>query len=227
MSYLFTEPQTVLSLLVAHLELVVVSLAAALIIALPLGTLLARRRVLRMPVLGVLGLIYTIPSLALMILLLPAFGLGGLTVIVALILYAQIILVRNVVAGLDGVDASVLEAARGMGMSGWERWWRIEMPLALPVILAGLRLAALSAIAIATIGALFGAGGLGTLLFNGITETRNDKIASGAFVLAALALAVNWGLVALERRFSVQGRVKRATRRRDGSQGGGAGTATP
>lgn len=213
MSYLWHNPGTVAGLLLTHLELVAAALALAVAIALPLGTLLARHRRLRLPVLGLLGIIYTIPSLALMILLLPAFGLGGRAVIVALVLYAQIILVRNVVVGLESVDPAVLEAARGMGMGAWQRWVRVQLPLALPVILAGVRVAALACIAIASIGALFGAGGMGTLLFDGVTETRYDKITAGVIVLAALALAVNWGLVALEHRVSVAGKVARTARR--------------
>jgi osmoprotectant transport system permease protein len=201
-SYILDNPGTMLSLLVQHLRLVGEALAVSVAVALPLGTLLARHRWLTVPVLGVLGIVYTIPSLALMILLLPLLGLGGNAVVVALILYVQIVLVRNVVAGLQSVDPSVREAARGMGMSSFQRWWKVELPLALPIILAGVRVAALAAIAIAAIGALFGAGGLGTLLFDGITETNYVMIQAGAIMLAALALAVNWGLVVLERALS-------------------------
>jgi osmoprotectant transport system permease protein len=188
--------------------MVSIALGVSLLIALPLGTLIARRRRLSAAMLGLLGILYTIPSLALMIMLLPVFGLGARSVIVALIVYAQIILVRNVVAGLRGVDAAVLEAARGMGMNDLQRWWRVELPLALPVILAGVRVAAVAAIAIAAIGALFGAGGLGTLLFDGITQSRNDKIVAGAIALAAFALIVNWGLVVVERAVSPAGRSR-------------------
>jgi len=227
MSYLVHNAGAVSGLLLTHVKLVAVSPALAVTIAAPLGTLLARYRRLRLPVLGLHGVIYTIPSLALMILLLPAFGLGGGAVLVALVLYAQIILVRNIVAGLQSVDPTLLEASRGMGMNAWQRWARVELPLALPVVLAGVRVAALASIAIASIGTLFGAGGLGTLLFDGVTETRYDKIIAGVIVLAALALVVNWGLVALERRVSVAGKTARAARRNRAARAHRLGDSPP
>jgi osmoprotectant transport system permease protein len=151
---------------------------------------------------AVLGAIYTIPSIALIILLIPLFGLNARAVIVALVLYAQVILVRNVAAGLREVDPAIREAARGMGMNAWQSLWQVELPLALPVILAGLRIATIVSIAIATIGAKFGAGGLGTLLFAGIAQAgRIDKIWAGTLVVSALALALNGALLAVERRF--------------------------
>lgn len=214
MNYLLGNGGQVLSLTLEHIRLVAIALAVSLVVAVPLGTLIARHRRLGAPVLSLLGIVYTIPSLALMILLLPAFGLGATTVIVALVLYMQIILVRNVVAGLRSVDRAIVEAARGVGMNSRQRWWHVELPLALPVILAGVRVAALAGIAIAAVGALFGAGGLGQLLFNGITESRSDMVQAGAIVLAGLALAVNWGLIALERRLSVGGRMRREARKR-------------
>ena len=107
----------------------------------------------------------------------------------------------------------MLEAARGIGMNGWQRWWRVQLPLAMPVILAGVRLATIVAIAIATIGAKFGAGGLGTLLFDGIAQNRYDKILGGALVVALLTLGLNYLLLALEDYFTVEKRIRRHTRR--------------
>ncbi|MCA9941071.1 MAG: ABC transporter permease subunit, partial [Anaerolineales bacterium] len=140
------------------------ALLISTVIALPLGLLLARYRRLATIVLGILGTLYTIPSIALLILLLPLFGLNQRSVIAALVIYTQIILVRNIVAGLQGISPAMIEAANGMGMNSWQRWWLVQFPLALPVILAGMRIAAVVATAIATIGAKFSAGGLGTLL---------------------------------------------------------------
>lgn len=200
MTYVLANPAVVWGLLLRHLALTATALAAGVTIALPLGTLLSRRRRLAGPVLGALAVLYTVPSLALIVVLIPLFGLGGRSVVVALVLYAQVILVRNVAAGLTAVDPAALEAADGMGMTGIQRWWRVELPLALPVIMAGIRIAAIVTVAIAAIGAKFGAGGLGTLLFDGIAQTgRYDKIWAGALALAALALALNQGLLALER----------------------------
>lgn len=199
MSYILNDPTTIFNLLMEHLQLSMTALLIASAIAVPLGVLISRRPRLAAPVMGVLSILYTIPSLALIIMLLPLFGLNATSVIVALILYAQVILVRNVVAGLASINPSILQAATGMGMNSWQRWWLVEMPLALPVILAGIRIAVVVCIAIATIGAKFAAGGLGTLLFDGIAQGRNDKIWAGAIMVSALALAANWLLVITER----------------------------
>lgn len=180
---------------------------------------MARYKRLATPVLGILGMLYTIPSIALMIFLLPFFGLNRRSVIVALVIYTQIILVRNVVAGLRAIDPAILEAARGMGMNGWQRLWQVQMPLALAVILAGERIAAVVATAIATIGAKFNGGGLGVLLFDGIAQNRYDKILAGSIVVALLALALNRGLLALEQYFDTAERIRRAEQRQPATAG--------
>jgi osmoprotectant transport system permease protein len=142
-------------------------------------------------VLGVLGVLYTIPSLSLLVLLIPLLRLGYWPALVTLVAYAQLVLVRSVVVGISGVDPSVTEAARGMGMSGWQRLAQVELPLALPVMLAGLRVATLSTIAIATVAAFVNAGGLGTLLFDGVRSSNGDKIVAGALAVSLLAVAAN------------------------------------
>lgn len=203
MQFLVNNWQTVLGRLGEHIGLTGAALGAALLIAMPLGWLLHRRRKLAAAILGVLGVVYTIPSIALIILLIPFFGLNARSVIVALILYCQVILVRNVLAGLDAIDPAVIEAARGMGMAPWQVALRVQLPLALPVILAGVRVAAVVAVAIATIGARFGAGGLGVFLFDGIAQAgRTDKIWIGGLSVALLALAISRGLELLERRLT-------------------------
>ena len=214
LGYIRENPEIVLGHLGEHLQLTLFALAIALLIALPLGTLIAARPALAGPVMGVLGLLYTVPSLALIILLIPITGLNARSVIIALIIYAQVILVRNIAAGLNGIDRAIVEAARGMGMNGWQRWWRVQIPLALPVILAGVRIATVVCIGIATIGAKFGAGGLGTLLFQGISQGgRADKIWAGTIAVGALALAANAALAGLERLLSPATRAGRAARR--------------
>lgn len=213
MNYIVNNPDVVLQLLQEHLVMAGIALLISILIALPLSVLLVRWPRLATGVMGVLGALYTIPSIALLILLLPIFGLNQRSVIVALVIYTQIILVRNMVTGLKGVPPIMLEAASGMGMNGWQRWRRVQLPLALPVILAGVRLAMIVAIAIATIGAKFGAGGLGTLLFDGIAQNRYDKILAGALVVAGLALLVNYLLLALEDYFTLQKRIQRTARR--------------
>jgi osmoprotectant transport system permease protein len=153
--------------------------------------------------------LYTVPSLALLVLLLmiPSIGLGSDNATIVLVLYAQVILVRNVVVGLNGVDRDIVEAAEGMGMSAWQRLIRIEMPLALPVIIAGIRIAAVTIIGIATVAALVNAGGLGRLLFDGISRSNDEMIVAGAIGAGTLAALVNSLLRLLERRatLAIQG----------------------
>ncbi len=203
MDYILKNPAAVFELLLQHLFVTGTAMLIAIAISLPLSVLILRSPRLTAFVLGVFGIFYTIPSIALIILLIPLTGLNAWSVILALILYVQVILVRNNVAGLNGIDPAILEAARGMGMNGWQMWWRVQLPLALPVMFAGIRIAAIVAIAIATVGAKFNAGGLGRLLFDGIAQTgRYDKIWAGALAVAALALAINFALVQIERRLS-------------------------
>jgi osmoprotectant transport system permease protein len=203
MEYILSRPDVILKLIGEHLFMTLSALLISISIALPLSVLLLRSERLAASVLGVLGVFYTIPSIVLLILLLPIFGLNQTSVIVALVIYSQIILVRNMVAGLKGVSPVILEAAKGVGMSPWQRWYRVQLPLALPVILAGVRIATVVVISIATIGAKFGAGGLGTLLFDGIAQNRFDKIVAGALIVGILALALNRLLIAAENRFDV------------------------
>lgn len=199
MSYLISNPSDVFTLLQQHLRMTGIALGVAIALSVPLALLVTRLRWLAVPVLGGLGILYTIPSLALIIFLVPLFGLNATSVIVAMVLYTQVILVRNLTVGLAGINPAVLEAARGMGMSVAQRWWRVQVPLVLPVFLAGVRIAAIVAIAIATIGAKFNAGGLGKLLFDGIQTNRYDKIVAGSVAVAVLALVINGLLLALEK----------------------------
>ncbi len=207
MGYLLSHPQEVLTLLLQHLRMTGISLVVAIAVAVPIAILVTRIRWLSIPVLGSLGILYTIPSLALIIFLVPVFGLNATSVIVAMVLYTQVILVRNLTVGLAGINPAVLEAARGMGMSVWQRWWQVQVPLVLPVFVAGVRIAAVVSIAIATIGAKFNAGGLGKLLFDGIQTNRYDKIVAGSIAVAVLAFAVNALLLWLEQRTNPTRRI--------------------
>lgn len=198
MSYIIKNPGTIGKLLLEHLQMTGLAVLIAVAIALPLAILVTRYRWLNVPVLGLLGTLYTIPSLALIILLVPIFGLNRQSVVVSMVIYAQVILVRNFAVGLQSIKPEILEAARGMGMDLWQRWWRVQVPLILPICLAGVRLATIVAIAIAAIGAKFGAGGLGVLLFDGVSQGRNDKIWAGAIVVAVLAFTINGILLGLQ-----------------------------
>lgn len=211
MSYLISHPGDVLTLLLQHLRMTGIALGVAIALSIPLALLVTRLRWLAVPVLGGLGVFYTIPSLALIIFLVPLFGLNATSVIVAMVLYTQVILVRNLAVGLAGINPAVLEAARGMGMTVAQRWWQVQVPLVLPVFLAGVRIAAVVAIAIATIGAKFNAGGLGKLLFDGIQTNRYDKIVAGSMAVAALALTINGLLLTLEYYAQPQRRLQKET----------------
>ncbi len=210
MSYLLENLPLVSELSWEHLRLTMAAIAIAAAVAVPVGALVRAVPVLRAPTLGLLGALYTIPSLAAIILLVPLLGLSAESVVAAAVLYAQAILVRNLLAGLDSIDPAILEAARGMGMTVWQRWWWVQLPLALPIVLAGVRLATIVTIAIATIGARFGAGGLGVLLFEGIQQSRPDKIWAGTLALALLALTLNGLLRGLEARSRRDGRIQRS-----------------
>lgn len=197
--YIVANPALILELTWEQLWVTVVALGIALAIGVPVGVLIYRAPALRRPVLGVLAAIYTIPSLALLVLLLPITRLGPQTAIVALVAYAQVVLVRNTLLGLTSIDPAVLEAARGLGMTDRQRLLRVELPLALPLIVAGVRIATLATIGIGTIAALVNAGGLGTLLFQGVTTGQRAKIVAGTVALALLAVLTNLLLRAAEK----------------------------
>lgn len=196
--YLQNNQDTVSSAFVQHLQLSVVALVIALAIALPVGIVISRYARLSDAVVSVLGIVYTIPSLALLAVLVVIVGIGPLPVTIALVIYAQFALVRNIVTGLRGVDPTIVEAARGMGMSPLQVLVRVKMPLALPVIVAGLRIATVVTIGIAAIGAIDDAGGLGRLLYEGNNNGYNEEIEVGAVATAVLALAADIVLRVIE-----------------------------
>lgn len=201
MHYLFTHTHAVGVALGQHAALTLESLLIASAFAIPIGVAVARTPRLNAPVLGTLGIIYTIPSLALLALLVPVLGLGVWTAIVALAAYAQMILVRNIAVGIIGVDPAAVEAARGMGMNEWQIFWRVQRPLAMPVALGGLRIATVSIIGIANVAAWVNAGGLGTLVLDGIERDYPDMALAGAIVSALLAIGADLGLRLVERRY--------------------------
>lgn len=214
MSYILKNPGMMFGLVLEHLQMTGIALLIAIAIALPLALLVTRYHWLSVPVLGFLGTLYTIPSLALIILLVPIFGLNRQSVVIAMILYTQVILVRHFSVGLQAIEPAILEAASGMGMNVWQRWWQVQVPLILPICLAGVRLATIVAVAIATIGAKFGAGGLGVLLFDGVAQSRNDKIFAGAIVVALLAFVLNGILLGLESMSSPLRKIQPVSRTR-------------
>lgn len=185
-----------------HLFLVFVSIAIAVVVGVPLGVLLTRKPSLASPVMGVANVIQTCPSLALFGFLIPIPFIGGIgnrTAIVALVLYALLPLLRNTYAGIQSVDASVVEAGRGIGMTDLQRLRIIEIPLALPTILAGVRISTVNAIGLTTIAAAVGAGGLGNMIFRGLSMVDSRLILAGAVPAAILALVADGLLGRFER----------------------------
>jgi osmoprotectant transport system permease protein len=199
MTYLVAHYGDVAQYAGQHLAISATALLIALVVALPVGVWVAKTPSATVPVFGVLGTIYTIPSMALLGVLVLVEGLGFWTAVTALAAYAQMILVRNVAAGIAGVDRGVTEAARGSGMNSWQVLWLVERPLAMPVIIAGARIATVSVIGIASVAAWVGAGGLGTLIFAGIDQGNYAKAVTGAIVAMLLALAADGALRAAER----------------------------
>lgn len=205
MSYFWERRAEILQLTGEHLLLVAISTALAVLVGVPLGLALARRPRLARPVLGFAGVVQTIPSLALFGLLIPLPLLGGIgarTAIVALVVYALLPILRNTYAGIRSVDPAIVEAATGLGMTTGQRLWLVELPLALPVVLAGVRIATVVSIGLATIAAAIGAGGLGVLIYRGIATVDNRLILAGALPAAVLALAADGLFGWIERRWS-------------------------
>jgi osmoprotectant transport system permease protein len=186
-----------------HMVLVGASMAIALAIGLPLGIALVRRVALQRWVFGAANIIQTIPSLALFGFLIPVPWIGGVgagTAIVALSLYSLLPILRNTCTGITGVDASVIESARGMGMTSRQVLWQVQLPLAAPVLLAGIRVATAISIGVTTIAAAIGAGGLGVFIFRGVAMVNNQVILAGAIPAALLAVLADFGLGFLQRR---------------------------
>jgi len=203
MTYLLNNLDYILQLTFRHFQLAIIPVGIAFLIALPLGWLSFRFPRLYSFLIPLNNILYTVPRIAMMIFLIPFLGLNARSVMAALVIYSQIIFLRNIIAGFKSIDPSILEAARGMGMSRLQITTRIQLPIALPIILAGVRLASVITVAIATIGAKFGAGGLGVLLFEGIAQAgRMDKIWIGAIFVGLLALFFNRGILWIEKTIS-------------------------
>ena len=198
----------VLSLSLEHLVLVVASTLMAALIAVPLGIVATRRARLGRWILGLANVVQTIPSLALIGFLIPLPILGGIgarTAMVVLVFYALLPILRNTYTGITGVDPAIRQAALGMGLTDRQLLMRVELPLALPVIFAGLRVATVVSVGVATIAAYIGAGGLGSLIFRGINMLDNRLILAGAIPAALMALGADWGLGRVERRLTPAG----------------------
>lgn len=207
LKFVLEHRSEILARTLEHLWLVAAAIGLAVAIGLPLGIALVHRRNLRRWVLGIANILQTVPSLALFGFLIPVPFLGGIgatTAIVALTLYALLPILRNTYTGIAGVDPAVVESARAMGMTPRQMLWQVEVPLSAGVILAGVRVATVICIGVATIAAAVGAGGLGVFIFRGVAMVSNSVILAGAIPAALLAIAADLMLGALEHRLATR-----------------------
>jgi osmoprotectant transport system permease protein len=189
--YVRDNPGDLQHYLQQHLIMTVESVVIAMVISFPLALLAFRFRWLATPLLGLTGVLYTVPSLALFAFIYPFTGLKQRTVVVGLVIYALLVLVRNTLAGLDGVPDDVREAARGMGYGRGRLLWKVELPVALPTIMAGVRVATVSTVALVTVGVIVGNGGLGQLIFRGFNSDYHAEIVTASLLTVALGLALD------------------------------------
>ena len=200
LDYVRENSEALLAATRQHVELTVVSVLLGLLLAVPLALLARRYRRFETPVIGFTGLLYTIPSLALFAVLAPVTGLTGTTVVIGLTAYTLLVLVRNLLAGLDGVPADVREAARGMGVGPVRMLLRVELPLALPTVMAGVRVATVSTVALVTVGVVVSNGGLGQLIFSGLNNNLyRAEIFTATVACVLLALVADLLLLGLEK----------------------------
>jgi osmoprotectant transport system permease protein len=208
--YVDTRRSELVDALTDHVVITVVSVLIGALIALPLAVLAHRLRPAQPVLVGVTTAIYTLPSLALFSLLLPFTGLSRTTVVVGLVLYSLTILLRNMLAGLSGVPEEALDAARGMGFSPSRMFWRVELPLALPAIVAGLRVATVSTVALTTVGTVVGNGGLGDLIADGLRTNFKAEVLTASVLCVVLALLLDAVLLGAQRTLTPWRRTREA-----------------
>jgi len=199
LSYFINNLRLIFKLTLEHIEVAMMAVIISTIIGVAIGIVITRIKKLVTPVIGIAGVIYTIPSLALFGMLIPFIGIGVKPAVIALILYGQLVLIRNTYVGITQIDRAVIEAGKGMGMSSWQFLGMVELPVALPVIMAGIRTAAVMNIGTATIAAYIGAGGLGWLIFRGIASVYTEQIIAGAVPVILLAIGTDYFFILLER----------------------------
>src|SRR5436305_6882148 len=216
LDFLKSNWSDILAHIAQHVWLVFISIAIAVVIALPVGVLITRKKSLRSPILGIANVMQTIPSLALFGFLIPLPFIGGIgprTAIVALVFYALLPIIRNTVTGILGVDGAVREAAVAMGMTDRQVLFKVELPLAMSVILTGVRVAVVITIGVAIIAAEVGAGGLGEYIFRGLRLNDNRLLLAGAVPSALMALVADFGFSAIEKRFDTTAKRRRLSLR--------------
>ncbi len=208
--YVGTNYPTIIRLAMEHLYLVSISVGAAILTGVPIGIMITKDKKLADAVLYVASVIITIPSIALFGLMIPLLslinrGIGFWPAAIAIFLYSQLPIIRNTYTAINNIDPSLREAARGMGMSDWQRLAKVEIPLAVPVIMAGVRMAVVMNIAVATIAVYIGAGGLGTIINEGITGTNSTKLIVGAIAVSILAITADYLFLFLQKLLTPKG----------------------
>ncbi len=197
-NYNLTDPESIPNLFLKHLTLVLVIMFISIIIGIPLGLLVSRYKRLYLPLITASGLLYTIPSIAAFALLIPFTGLSPATAIIPLVLYNQLVLIRNTAAAVNGIDPLLLEVGRAMGMKPQQLLFRVTLPLALPVIVAGIRIATVTTIGIVALASLVGQSTLGDLIFQNLAFFDPDPIVAGAILTAAFAIVADLLLLSLQ-----------------------------
>ncbi|OCA85740.1 ABC transporter permease [Bacillus sp. FJAT-27225] len=206
--YVKNNTGQILDLLGQHIWLSVFSVAIAIIIGVPLGILISRNKRLSKPIIGTANVIQAVPSLALLGFLIPVVGIGSTPAIVMVVLYSLLPIVKNTYTGLTTIDRDILEAARGIGLTNSQTMRKVQLPLAFPVIMAGVRISAVTAVGLMTIAAFVGAGGLGYLVFSGVTSVDNNMILAGAIPACILALLIDFVIGKLETKLSYETKAR-------------------
>ena len=195
--YLGSEYPQIISLLIEHLKLTAISVGLAILIGVPLGIFISYASKAGKPVLSIANIIQAIPSMALLGFMIPLFGIGTVPAVAAVVLYSLLPIIKNTYTGIESINPQTLEAAKGIGLTPLQVLTKVQIPMALPVIMAGVRIASVTAVGLMTMAAFIGAGGLGYLVFSGIRTVNNNQILAGAIPACLLALMVDFliGLV--------------------------------
>ena len=191
-SYIGNNYEQIISLLIEHIELTVIAVGLAILIGIPIGILISYVKKLNKPILGIASVIQAIPSMALLGFAIPFLGIGTLPAIVMVVLYSLLPIIKNTYTGVNSIDKNMIEAAEGIGLTKWQILYKVQIPLALPVIMAGIRISSVTAVGLMTMAAFIGGGGLGFLVFSGIRTVNNAQILAGAIPACLLALFVDY-----------------------------------
>ena len=197
-SYMFENIDQIMRLLLEHIQLTAIAVGLAILVGLPLGILISYVKPLNKPVMGATNLIQAVPSMALLGFAIPLLGIGTLPSVIVVFLYSLLPIVKNTYIGISQISPGTIEAARGIGLTRQQILWKVQLPLTLPMLMAGVRISAVTAVGLMTIAAFIGAGGLGFLVFSGISSVNNGMILAGAIPACILALAIDWVLSQVE-----------------------------